>query len=84
MEGLYRRSIHSLYHLPTLAWEPRCDAKVVLLINHSVPEGLSPKGNACLQRASAKACKFNQVPLVYFCFYLPYSWRWVIYDLAYV
>ena len=30
----------------------------------------------------AKACKFNQVPLVYFCFYFHYSGRWVIEDLA--
>ena len=29
-----------------------------------------------------KAFKFNQVPLVYFCFYLFYSRRWVIEDLA--
>ena len=31
---------------------------------------------------SAKAFKFNQVPLVYFCFYFYYSRRWVIEDLA--
>ena len=30
----------------------------------------------------AKAFKFNQVPLVYFCFYFFYSRRWVIEDLA--
>ena len=30
----------------------------------------------------AKAFKFNQVPFVYFCFYLHYSRRWVIEDLA--
>ena len=30
----------------------------------------------------AKAFKFNQVPLVYFCFYFHYSRRWVIGDLA--
>ena len=30
----------------------------------------------------AKAFKFNQVPLVYFCFYFHYSKRWVIEDLA--
>ena len=30
----------------------------------------------------AKAFKFNQVPLVCFCFYLHYSRRWVIEDLA--
>ena len=30
----------------------------------------------------AKAFKFNQVPLVYFCFYFHYSRRWVIKDLA--
>ena len=30
----------------------------------------------------AKAFKFNQVPPVYFCFYFPYSRRWVIEDLA--
>ena len=30
----------------------------------------------------AKAFKFNQVPLVYFCFYFCYSRRWVIEDLA--
>ena len=30
----------------------------------------------------AKAFKFNQVPLVYFCFYFHYSGRWVIEDLA--
>ena len=30
----------------------------------------------------AKAFKFNQVPLVYFCFYFHYSRRWVIEDLA--
>ena len=30
----------------------------------------------------AKAFKFNQVPLVYFCFYSHYSRRWVIEDLA--
>ena len=29
-----------------------------------------------------KAFKFNQVPLVYFCFYFHYSRRWVIEDLA--
>ena len=28
-----------------------------------------------------KAFKFNQVPLVYFCFYFHYSRRWVIKDL---
>ena len=31
---------------------------------------------------SAKAFKFNQVPLVYFCFYFCYSRRWVIEALA--
>ena len=30
----------------------------------------------------AKAFKFNQVPLVYFCFYFHYSRRWVIGDIA--
>ena len=30
----------------------------------------------------AKAFKFNQVPLVCFCFYFHYSRRWVIEDLA--
>ena len=30
----------------------------------------------------AKAFKFDQVPLVYFCFYFDYSRRWVIEDLA--
>ena len=30
----------------------------------------------------AKGFKFNQVPLVYFCFYFHYSRRWVIEDLA--
>ena len=30
----------------------------------------------------AKVSKFNQVPHVYFCFYLGYSRRWVIEDLA--
>ena len=30
----------------------------------------------------AKAFKFNQVPLVYFCFYFHYSRRWVIEDPA--
>ena len=30
----------------------------------------------------AKAFKFKQVPLVYFCFYFHYSRRWVIKDLA--
>ena len=30
----------------------------------------------------AKAFKFNQVPLIYFCFYFHYSRRWVIEDLA--
>ena len=30
----------------------------------------------------AKAFKFKQVPLVYFCFYLHYSRRWAIEDLA--
>ena len=29
----------------------------------------------------AKAFKFNQVPLVYFCFYFRYSRKWVIEDL---
>ena len=29
-----------------------------------------------------KLFKFNQVPLVYFCFYFHYSRRWVIEDLA--
>ena len=29
----------------------------------------------------AKAFKFNQIPLVYFCFYLHYSKRWAIEDL---
>ena len=30
----------------------------------------------------AKALKFNQVPLVYFCIYFHYSRRWVIEDFA--
>ena len=30
----------------------------------------------------AKAFKFNQVPLVYFCFHFHYSRRWVVEDLA--
>ena len=30
----------------------------------------------------AKACKFNQVPLVYFCFYFHYSRTWVMENLA--
>ena len=30
--------------------------------------------------AAQKAFKFNQVPLVYFCFYFHYSRRWVIED----
>ena len=30
----------------------------------------------------AKAFTFNQIPLVYFCFYFHYSRRWVIEDLA--
>ena len=30
----------------------------------------------------AKAFKFNEVPLVYFCFYFCYCRRWVIEDLA--
>ena len=30
----------------------------------------------------AKAFKFNQVPLIYLCFYFHYSRRWVIEDLA--
>ena len=30
----------------------------------------------------AKAFKFNQVPLVYFCFYFHYSRRWVIEDIS--
>ena len=30
----------------------------------------------------AKAFKFNQVPLVYLCFYYHYSRRWVIEDLS--
>ena len=30
----------------------------------------------------AKAFKFNQAPLVYFCSYFQYSRRWVIEDLA--
>ena len=32
--------------------------------------------------AYAKPLKFNQVPLVYFCFYSHYCSRWVIKDLA--
>ena len=32
--------------------------------------------------AKAKAFKFNQVPLLYFCFYFRYSRRWVIEDLT--
>ena len=34
--------------------------------------------------AVQKPFKFNQVPLVYFCFYFHYSRRWVIEDLALV
>ena len=30
----------------------------------------------------AKVFKFNQVPIIYFCFYFHYSRRWVIEDLA--
>ena len=33
---------------------------------------------ACSFLCCAKAFKFNQVPLVYFCFYFCYSRRWVI------
>ena len=37
----------------------------------------------CLQfPLLCKTFKFNQVPLVYFCFYFHYSRRWVIEDLA--
>ena len=32
----------------------------------------------------AKVFKFNQVPLVYYCFYFHYSRRWVIEDLAFL
>ena len=32
----------------------------------------------------AKAFTFNQVPLVYFCFYFHYSRRWVIEGLAFI
>ena len=32
--------------------------------------------------AVQKFLKFNQVPLVYFCFYFHYSRRWVIEDVA--
>ena len=32
--------------------------------------------------AVQKLFKFNQVPLIYFCFYFHYSRRWVIEDLA--
>ena len=32
--------------------------------------------------AVKKLFKFNQIPLVYFCFYFRYSRRWVIEDLA--
>ena len=32
--------------------------------------------------AVQKAFKFNQIPLVYFCFYFRYSRTWVIEDLA--
>ena len=32
----------------------------------------------------AKAFKFNQVPLVYFCFYFHYSRKWVLEDLAFI
>ena len=32
--------------------------------------------------AVKKLFKFHQVPLVYFCFYFPYSRRWVVEDLA--
>ena len=35
----------------------------------------------CSFLCCAKAFKFNQVPLVYFCFYFHYSRRWVIEDL---
>ena len=39
--------------------------------------------SSCLQFiCRAKAFKFNQVPLVYFCFYFHYSRKWVIEDLA--
>ena len=34
--------------------------------------------------AVQKLFKFNQVPLIYFCFYFHYSRRWVIEDLALV
>ena len=36
----------------------------------------------CAFLCCAKAFNFNQVPLVYFCFYFHYSRRWVIEDLA--
>ena len=32
--------------------------------------------------AVQKLFKFNQVPLIYFCFYFHYSRRWIIEDLA--
>ena len=35
-----------------------------------------------LMEIKRKAFKFNQVPLVYFCFYFHYSRTWVIKDLA--
>ena len=53
---------------------------VSFAIIFSHPEGCFHLSYSFL--SCAKAFKFNLVPLVYFCFYLHYSRRWVIEDLA--
>ena len=49
-----------------------------IIFSHS--EGCLHLANSFL--FCAKAFKFNQVPLVHFCFYFHYSRRWVLEDLA--
>ena len=56
-----------------LAINPLLVISFAIIFSHS--EG-------CLFTLLLKAFKFNQVPLVHFCFYFHYCRRWVIEDLA--
>ena len=53
---------------------------VSFAIIFSHPEGCFHLSYSFL--SCAKAFKFNQVPLVYFCFYFHYSGRWIMDDLS--
>ena len=67
-----------MHYLYILEINPVSVVSFAIIFSRS--EGCLHLAYSCL--CCANAFKFNQVPLVYFCFYFNYSRWWVIKDLA--